>query len=301
MCDERGQPKRVKTEQPHELGFLNLGAKVTESLYWGCITYGHPACPLPPPPGAAGSGGLPSRKTAGKAAAADPPSIAEIVQQWINTNPAYSTAPLTTESPPLSEADRVDLVQRFVAAIPKKMRETNLAPELATAAHDSFMLRLGRKYGDDPAFPVPSCCNGQACSSLKIKRAFGTPLERYYTPSEHARLQQRPADVEKFGGGPCLVCIRHDVETLVRCSVGRAADPQAAFGQPYAVLLRVFNTMDVPGGYHRDVFSSSPVETPEVSPLPLVASRTADLTWQYRDGAWFVDQTPFIWNPGHDF
>ena len=69
-------------------------------------------------------------------------------------------------------------------------------------------------------------------------------------------------------------------------------------------MLRVYNSASVPGGYRADVFSSTPIESPDISPVPLAASRTEDISWQYDNAArvWYVDQTPLVFNPGaHDF
>jgi hypothetical protein len=288
--------KRARLARSAELPRLNLAAKVKEALYWGSVAYGHPARLLPPPPELARAGGIPAREAA--AFPAMPPSIAAVLRRWVQTNPVYGTAALQAEEPALDETDRLDLVRQFIAAIPKRMRQTPLAPELATVAHDNDQLALGRRYGTDDAHVVPSCCNGQACASLKIQRSFGTPLQRYYTPAEDAKLQQDPALVPEFGGGPCLICLRHDVETLVRCSDGRTSDPQATYGQPYVVMLRVYNMADVPGGYRSDAFSSTPIESPDVSPIPIVAARTSDISWQYANGSWYVDQRALVWSPG---
>jgi len=295
--------KRARAAPPPNppVPYLDVAAKIKESLYWSGVVYGHPASLLPPPPPMARAGGVAKRD--GAEFPAMPPSIAKVLRKWVNSNPAYATAPLERDAPPLDEEKRIDLVRRFIDALPKKMRETPLQPELSTVGHENSQLRLGRQYGADDRHVVPSCCNGEACAALKVRGAFGTPLQRYYTPTEHGKLQRDPSLVQRFGSGPCLVCLRHDVEVLVRCTDGRSTNPAAAYGQPYVVMLRIYNSMDVPGGYRSAVFSSTPVESPEVTPVPIVAARITDISWQYTDGVWYIDQRPLVWSPGgeHDF
>lgn len=289
--------KRARTEAalPH----LDIAAKIKESLYWSGLAYGHPASLLPPPPPMARVAGIPAAEAAAAAFPAMPPSIAQVLRKWIHTNPAYGTAPLERDAPPLAEEERVDLVRRFIDALPKKMRETPLAPELSTVGHENHQLRLGRRYGTDDRHLVPSCCNGEACAALKVRGAFGTPLQRYYTPAEHGKLERDPRLVQRFGSGPCLLCLRHDAEVLVRCTDGRTTNVAAAYGQPYVVMLRIYNTMNVPGGYKSAVFSSTPIESPEVTPIPIVGARITDISWQYSaDGTWYIDQTALVWSAG---
>lgn len=292
MAEPPAKRPRAAAEPKPAAG--GLSAILQEAIFWSRIRYGnHPSCLLPPPAGL---------ETLAKTEAAPtaPPSVLRVLDRWIKTNPIYGTSPLETLSAGPDESERINLVKRFLDNLPERMRTTKLVPELATASFDSYMLRLGRRYGESAEGDVPYCCNGQACAALKIKRAFGTPLQRFYTPSEDSRLQHDPSLVASFGSGPCLLCLRHDVECLVKCNAGRAVNPHQAFGQPYAVLLRVYNSENVPGGYHSAVFSSTPITAPEISPVPLVASRTEDVTWHYDNAerVWFVDQTPLIWNPG---
>ena len=282
----------------------SLSEILQETIYWSRIIYGtHPSALLPPPPGLEALAGD-EKAAGGQQRATAPPSILKMLDRWISTNPVYGTAPLEARDTHLEERHRISLVKVFLENIPQRMRDAPLVPELATSSYDSYMLRLGRRYGTDPAGEVPYCCNGQSCAALKIKRSFGTPLQRYYTPTEDEKLQQNPGFVAEFGPGPCLICIRHDVECIVKCNRGRAVNPQQAFGQPYAVMLRVYNSASVPGGYRADVFSSTPIESPDISPVPLAASRTEDISWQYDNAArvWYVDQTPLVFSPGaHDF
>jgi len=154
----------------------------------------------------------------------------------------------------------------------------------------------------NPAYgtaPLERDCNGEACAALKVRGAFGTPLQRYYTPAEHGKLERDPRLVQRFGSGPCLLCLRHDAEVLVRCTDGRTTNVAAAYGQPYVVMLRIYNTMNVPGGYKSAVFSSTPIESPEVTPIPIVGARITDISWQYSaDGTWYIDQTALVWAAG---
>ena len=294
------QPAKRARIQPDAGGAPDGGTLseiLQESIFWSRTVYGtHPSALLPPPPGL-------ETVVAGESAAgpgAAPPSILKMLDKWISTNPVYATAPLEARSVQLAERERISLVKVFLDNIPQRMRETPLVPELATSSYDSYMLRLGRRYGTDSVGDVPYCCNGQSCAALKIKRSFGTPLQRYYTPTEDEKLQRNPAMVAEFGSGPCLICIRHDVECIVKCNRGRAVNPQQAFGQPHAVMLRVYNSASVPGGYRSDAFSSTPIESPDISPVPLAASRTEEISWQYDNAArvWYVDQTPLLFNPG---
>ena len=287
-------PKRARAVSEPQPAAGGLSAILQEAIYWSRITYGnHPSCLLPPPAGLEALGSATSVPTA-------PPSVLRLFDRWVKTNPVYATAPLETQSAGPDEAERLDLVKLFLENLPERMRNTPLVPELSTASYDSYMLRLGRRYGEGPDGEVPYCCNGAACAALKIKRAFGTPLQRYYTPTEDAKLQRDPSLLAAFGPGPCLICLRHDVECLVTCNAGRAVDPQQVYGQPYAVMLRVYNAEGVPGGYRSGVFSCTPVTAPELSPVPLVASRIEAVGWHYDNAArvWFVDQTPLVWNPG---
>lgn len=291
MAEPPAKRARAAVDPPPAAG--GLSAILQESIYWARITYGHPSCLLPPP------AGLEALKESDDAPTA-PPSVLRLLDRWIKTNPIYGTAPLEVQSATPDEAERIDLVKLFLDNLPERMRTTQLVPELSTSSYDNYMLRLGRRYGDRPEGEVPYCCNGQACAALKVRRSFGTPLQRYYTPTEDEKLQRDPSLVAAFGSGPCLLCVRHDVECLVKCNAGRAVNPQQAYGQPYAVLLRVYNAENVPGGYRSGVFSSTPVTAPEISPVPLVASRTEDISWHYDNAArvWYIDQGALIWNPG---
>ena len=281
---------------------LRLSETVQEAIFWSRALHGqHPSALLPPP---AGLEQLDKRGHRGASTVPSvPPSVARVLDRWIKTNPIYSTSELDRNGGDLDEKSRLDLVKAFLANVPARMRDAPIVPELATASFDSHMLTLGRRYGTSPEGEVPACCNGQSCAALKIKRAFGTPLQRYYTPSEDLQLQRDPSMVAAFGDGPCLICLRHDVETLVRCNAGRCVNPQHAFGQPYMVMLRIYNSVNVPGGYRSDTFSCTPLTAPDVSPVPLVASRTEEIAWQYdnKNQSWYVDQSPLIFNPGSDF
>lgn len=294
--------KRARTEGGGEAP-LRLSETLQEAIFWSRALHGqHPSALLPPP---AGLGQLGSRRQPGASSMTPsvPPSIARILDRWTKTNPIYSTSALERRGGDLDEASRLELVRAFLANVPARMRDTPIVPELATASFDSHMLTLGRRYGTSADGGVPVCCNGRACAALKIKRAFGTPLQRYYTPTEDEQLQRDPSLVKEFGDGPCLICLRHDVETIVRINAGRCTNPQHAFGQPYMVMLRVYNSSAVPGGYRADTFSCTPLTAPDVSPVPLVASRTEEIAWQYDNSTqtWFVDQSALIFNPGADF
>ena len=292
------RPRTELTEQP--LPHLDLASKIKEALFWGGVSYGHPNCLLPPPPPLARAGGIPAREAASAACPPMPPAIARVLRRWVTTSSVYAAASLErNDAPPLREEDRIDLVERFIAALPKKIRETPLSPEFSSAGFESEQLRLGRRYGPDNV--VPYCCNNEACASLKIRGSFSTPLQRYYTPLEDDKLQRDPSLIKRMGTGPCLICIRHDCETLVKLSDGKTTNPMATYGQPYAISLRIYNTMGVPGGYKKNVFSSTPVDTPQITPIPIVSARCQDLTWQYTDGVWYVDQRALVWNPGQDF
>jgi len=299
---EEKKRKRARTATP-ELAPLRLSETLQEALYWSRVLYGqHPSAVLPPPPGLEKLGRHEPSAGNGDNRQA-PPSVLRLLDRWVKTNPIYGTAALESRGGALDEKSRIELMKAFLGNIPQRMRETPIRPEISTASFDGHMLTLGRKYGQEPGIPVPACCNGSACAALKVRRAFGTPLQRYYTPAEDEKLQADPSLVEEFGPGPCLICIRHDVETLVRVSAGRCVNPREAYGQPYAVLLRVYNSANVPGGYRGDVFSSTPVTAPDISPAPLVASRTEDIIWQYDNGTqtWFIDQNALVYNPGMDF
>lgn len=276
---------------------LNLSNVLQEAIFWSRVAYGqHPSALLPPPAGLEQLQGPAVTQTV-------PPSISRVLDRWCKTNPIYGTCPLERRGGNLDEKSRAELLKAFISNIPQRMRDAPIVPELSTASFDAHMLTLGRRYGTAPEGVVPACCNGHACASLKIKKSFGTPLQRYYTPSEDEKLVQDPSLVSEFGPGPCLLCLRHDVETLVKCNVGRSVNPQQAFGMPYAIMLRVYNSVDVPGGYRAAVFSNLPTETPDISPVPLVASKSEAISWAYCNSSqsWYVDQSALVYNPAADF
>ncbi len=276
---------------------LDLANVLQEALYWSRVVYGqHPSALLPPP------AGMEQLKSA-EPELTVPPSIARVLDRWVKCNPIYGTAPLERHGGNLDEKSRTELLQTFLANLPQRMRDAPFTPELSTAAFENHMLTLGRRYGTAEGGLVPVCCNGSACASLKVKKSFGTPLQRYYTPSEDEKLLQDPSLVAAFGAGPCLICLRHDVDVLVKCNVGRSVRPQEAFGQPYAVMLRVYNSVDVPGGYRSSEFSNSPVETPDISPVPFVSSKSEEISWMYNNSTqtWYIDQSALLFNPGQDF
>ena len=298
MGDPSAKRARTDGEHPPTRPALNLSSMLQEALFWSRVVYGqHPSALLPPPAGL-------EQLRGSESAATIPPSLARILDRWCKTNPVYGTCPLERRGGTLQEKSRAELLKAFVSNLPQKMRDAPIVPELSTASFDNHMLTLGRRYGTAPEGLVPACCNSNACASLKIKKSFGTPLQRYYTPSEDEKLIEDPSLVPEFGPGPCLLCLRHDVETLVKCNVGRSGgNPQQTYGQPYAIMLRVYNSVDVPGGYRGDVFSSLPTETPDISPVPLVASKSETISWAYSNASqtWYVDQSPLVYNPAADF
>ena len=215
-----------------------------------------------------------------------------VAPSTVNTLIGLSTSNLYTTRPPHMAPHFDETTPQFYTAWHKGLQAAQPYVEgdlpeyipVATVEWDNQMLRWPRDH--DPARIM--CAEGPNCAAMELIGAPG-PLPAYYNPG---------ASNDVAAGSYCLLCIREDIEGLVKHAehmshkCGRGARIQPPFK----------NVVGCPGGYNASACSVVPGRQQAFSGAIHIVGTSGKLQVQYstKEGVLFVDQSRIMFDPLRD-
>lgn len=214
---------------------------------------------------------------------------ANVAPSTVETLVGLSTSNLYTTRPPHLVPHYDDTTPQFYTAWHKGLQaaqphEPGVEPEfvpVATVEWDNQMLR----WPVEGEKPKHMCAEGANCAALGLIGAPG-PLPAYYNPGEEARPPQ-PAY--------CLLCIREDVEGLVKHAEAMAH--KCGWGARIQPPFK--NVVGCPGGYNIEACSVLPGAQQVFAGAVHIVGTSGKLQVKYstKEGRMFVDQSRLIFDP----
>ena len=128
--------------------------------------------------------------------------------------------------------------------------------EFASVEHDSRMLRWGNRSLSNPDITLHKCIfdDDKSCKAFQLRATNGA-LDSYCTPSQYALFDSSGIIPPR---GPCLLCIRDMVTSIVAAQMNTLLDPRRC---QHRHSPPTYNTVNQPGGYN-DVFVLQPSAYP---------------------------------------